>query len=113
MNNTKCFKCNSEINKEKDTYAVLEGTVGNINFCEDCGKQFNIPLWYNEIPNKYKFLKDAQKAKQIIEDIKKRNNDKSFHEDQEAKILIDQDKEFRDITLKILNILTKNSKSQF
>jgi len=38
-----------------DTYAVLVGMSGNINFCECCGKTFNIPNWHNKktIPFKH------------------------------------------------------------
>jgi len=44
----KCFNCGEEIDDELDTYAVLVGMSGRINFCESCGKTFNIPNWYNK-----------------------------------------------------------------
>lgn len=43
-----CFNCGEEINDEKDVYAVLVGVGGRINFCESCGKCFNISNWYNK-----------------------------------------------------------------
>jgi len=43
----KCFNCGEEIDDELDTYAVLVGMSGSINFCESCGKTYNIPNWYN------------------------------------------------------------------
>jgi len=43
----RCFNCGEEIDDELDTYAVLAGISGRINFCESCGKTFNISNWYN------------------------------------------------------------------
>jgi len=43
----RCFNCGEEIDDELDKYAVLVGMSGRINFCESCGKIFNIPNWYN------------------------------------------------------------------
>ena len=43
-----CFNCGEQIDDELDIYAVLVGMGGNINFCECCGKTFNIPNWYNK-----------------------------------------------------------------
>ena len=43
----RCFNCGEEIDDELDTYAVLVGMSGSINFCELCGKTFNISNWYN------------------------------------------------------------------
>jgi len=43
----RCFNCGEEIDDELDTYAVLVGMSGSINFCELCGKTYNIPNWYN------------------------------------------------------------------
>jgi len=41
------FNCGEQIDDELDTYAVLVGMSGRINFCESCGKTYNIPNWYN------------------------------------------------------------------
>ena len=43
----RCFNCGEEIDDELDTYAVLVGMSGRINFCESCGKTYNIQNWYN------------------------------------------------------------------
>lgn len=42
-----CFNCGEEIDDEDDTYAILVGQSGSINFCESCGKHFNISNWKN------------------------------------------------------------------
>jgi len=42
-----CFNCGEHIDDEIDIYAVLVGMGGRINFCESCGKTYNIPNWYN------------------------------------------------------------------
>jgi len=47
----RCFNCGEEIDDELDTYAVLVGMSGRINFCESCGKTYNIPNWYNKKDN--------------------------------------------------------------
>ncbi len=44
----RCFNCGEEIDDKLDIYAVLDGKAGRINFCECCGKSFNIPNWYNQ-----------------------------------------------------------------
>jgi len=44
----RCFNCGEEIDDELDTYAVLVGQAGRINFCEYCGKTFNILNWYSK-----------------------------------------------------------------
>lgn len=43
----KCFNCGIDVDNETDIYAVLVGSSGSINFCESCGKTFNIQNWYN------------------------------------------------------------------
>jgi len=51
----RCFNCGEHIDDEIDTYAILVGMGGRINFCESCGKTYNIPNWYNKkmIPFKH------------------------------------------------------------
>jgi hypothetical protein len=44
-----CFNCGEEIDDENDIYYILAGRCGSINFCEVCGKDFNIPNKCNTI----------------------------------------------------------------
>ena len=60
-----CFNCGELINDEKDVYAVLVGIGGRINFCEWCGKQFNIPNWYNQRPTSHVISESMEKNNEV------------------------------------------------
>lgn len=44
----KCFNCGEDIDNEVDVYSQLVGSAGTINFCDNCGKKYNIPNWKNK-----------------------------------------------------------------
>ena len=71
----KCFNCGEDIDNEVDVYSQLVGSAGTINFCDDCGKEYNIPNWKNkkELPKKILRFKNGHDLFIELEDGKYRS----------------------------------------